>query len=219
MTSTRKLPANISPEAARLLERAYGLDGDDQSLALYRDWAESYDETMLTGLGYQSPAKVAGLLARHLVDRQAALLDVGCGTGLVGKCLAEHGFVAIDGMDVSSEMMQVAARLGVYRAFINADLNQPLAIADASYGGAIGCGIFTHGHVGAGCLDELFRVLRPGAQFAFTVRLQVWESLGFRDKLRCLIDSGRITERSLAPDRHYETSVEPDGLFCVYQRN
>ena len=218
MSSAKIIPPGVSPEAAELLERAYALDSDEKSRALYRDWAQTYDETMLQGLHYQSPQTVARLLAAHLPDRQAAVLDIGCGTGLLGQGLAEHGFGTIDGLDVSPEMMQVAQRRGVYRRFIEADLNLPLAIPDASYGGASCCGTFTHGHVGAGCLDELFRVLRSGAPFAFTVKLEVFDSLGFKDKLAALEQQGTIRMLSFAHDRHYATSDQPEGVFCVYAR-
>ena len=218
MSDAKVFPPGVSPEAAKLLERAYALDSDEKSRALYRDWAETYDETMLKGLNYLSPAKVADLLALYLADRKAAVLDIGCGTGLAGQGLAAHGFTTIDGLDVSPEMMRVAARRGVYRNFIAADLNRPLDIANDSYGG-MGCsGTFTHGHVDARCLDELFRVLKPGAPFAFTVKLEVWEPLGFKDKLGALMECGRITERAFAHDRHYDTSTQPDGVFCVYER-
>ena len=114
--------------------------------------------------------------------------------------------------------MRVAARRGIYRAFVAADLHQALPIPDASYGGAVGSGIFTHGHVDARCLDELLRVLRPGAPFAFTVKLEVWEPLGFKDKLQALMRSGGITELAFTRDRHYDNSRQPDGVFCVYRR-
>jgi len=218
MPIAKIVPANVSPEAAALLERAYAIDSDAASRALYRDWAETYDATMLGGLRYLSPATVARLLDAHLADRVAPVLDVGCGTGLAGQSLFERGFTTIDGLDLSPEMMQVAGRRGIYRAFIAADLHQALPMADATYGGAIGSGIFTHGHVDARCLDELFRVLRPGAPFAFTVKLEVWEPLGFKDKLASLMDVGAITELAFTHDRHYENSAQPDGVFCVYQR-
>lgn len=215
-TTEKKIPAGVSPEAARLLERAYALDSDEKSRALYRDWAETYDETMLKGLNYLSPGKVADLLAAHLPNRQAAVLDIGCGTGLAAQGLADHGFRVIDGLDVSPEMMQVAARRGIFRNFITADLNQPLAIADATYDGASCSGTFTHGHVDARCLDEVFRILKPGAPFAFTVKLEVWQPLGFEGKLAALVAQGRIVQRAFTHDRHYDTSVQPDGVFCVY---
>lgn len=219
MPIARKIPGNVSPAAAALLERAYDLDSDAKSRALYRDWAETYDDTMLQGLGYRSPATVAQLLGAHLPDRAAPILDVGCGTGLVGRALAQQGFTAIDGLDMSREMMGVARRGGGYRHFIAADLNRPLPLPDACYGGASCAGTFTHGHVDARCLDELFRVLRSGAPFAFTVKLEVWEPLGFKDALARLERAGRITQAAFTHDRHYDSALQPDGVFCVYRRS
>jgi len=218
VTNPRIIPANVSPEAAALLERAYAIDSDEASRALYRDWAESYDATMLGGLRYRSPALVAALLADHLPDRTAQLLDVGCGTGLAGQFLAELGFSVIDGLDISPEMMQVARRRGIYRHFVAADLNHPLDMPDAHYDGATCSGTFTHGHVDARCLDELFRILRPGAPFAFTVKREVWEPLGFQRALARLVAGGRITEAANRLDKHYDSSEQPDGVFCVYRR-
>ena len=218
MAIVRNIPANVSAQAAALLERAYALDGDAASRALYRDWAETYDDTMLQGLGYRSPAVVARLLGEHLADRQALVLDIGCGTGLAGHKLGELGFVAIDGLDLSPEMMQVAARRNVYRNFITADLNRPLPMRDGSYAGASCSGTFTHGHVDARCLDEVFRILQRGAPFSFTVKLEVWEPLGFKAMLAQLQADGRIAEVVTTHDRHYESSQLPDGVFCVYRR-
>ena len=100
--------------------------------------------------------------------------------------------------------------------FIEADLHARLDIPSATYDGALGSGIFTHGHVDARSLDELFRVLKPGAPFAFTVKLEVFDSLGFKDKLAALTKAGRITELLFTHDRHYSTSAQPDGVFCAY---
>jgi len=218
MTIAKKIPPNVSPEAAALLERAYALDSDDKSRALYRDWAETYDATMLEGLRYRSPALVAALLGAHLAERDGTVLDIGCGTGLVGQVLADLGYAVIDGLDISPEMMQVAMRRGVYRHLLAADLNQPLDMPDAQYDGAACSGTFTHGHVDARCLDELFRVLRPGAPFAFTVKLEVWEPLGFKDTLARLVKDGRIVEAAFSHDRHYDNSAQSDGVFCVFRR-
>ena len=219
MIGAKIIPPGVSPEAARLLERAYALDSDEKSRALYRDWAETYDQTMLQGLQYRSPQTVATLLADALPDRHAAVLDIGCGTGLLGQGLAAHAFTTIDGLDVSPEMMRVAQRLGVYRHFLVGDLNLPLDIPTGTYGGASCCGTFTHGHVGANCLDEVFRILKPAAPFAFTVKLEVFGPLGFKDKLAALVAAGTVRQVHFALDRHYATSDQPDGVFCVYARS
>jgi predicted TPR repeat methyltransferase len=53
---------------------------------------------------------------------QAAVLDVGCGTGLAGEALAALGFAVVDGLDISPEMMAVAMARGAYRQCLQADL-------------------------------------------------------------------------------------------------
>ena len=46
-------------ESAQLLERAYALKNDDDAKLLYRDWANTYDQTMMDGLKYLTPSKTA----------------------------------------------------------------------------------------------------------------------------------------------------------------
>jgi len=202
-----------------LLRRAYGLTSDAESQALYRDWATSYDRTMLDGLQYQSPRLIAERLAALMPGRDASVLDIGCGTGLAGRELAARGFAVIDGVDISPEMMAVAMARGAYRQCLQADLLAALHLPDAAYDAAVCCGTFTTGHVGAGCLDEIFRALRPGAPFAFTVKTSEWGRLGFQAALQRLQAAGMVQADSIAPGRLYANSPEPDGMFCLVRRS
>ena len=204
--------------AQALLARAYALRSDAESRALYRDWATTYDKTMVDGLQYRSPTVVADLLRPHLAKAQTRVLDIGCGTGLAGRALAVHGFTEIEGLDLSPEMAQVAADSGAYRAFVMADLNATLPVLDATYDAAMCCGTFTTGHVSAACLNEILRILRPGAPFAFTVKRSEWDALGFGGKIAALEASGALRVGSLAPDRLYANSPEPDGMMCLVWR-
>jgi predicted TPR repeat methyltransferase len=210
-------PALPQSEQA-LLRRAYALSSDEESQTLYRDWATTYDQTMLHGLHYQSPRLVADRLAALLASRDGAVLDIGCGTGLAGRELAARGFSVIDGIDISPEMMAVARQKGGYRDLVYADLNARLPLADASYSGAICCGTFTSGHVRAKCLDEIVRVLRAGALFAFTVKLEVWESFGFKDGLAQLEAAGLLNIMALDQGCLFANSHTLDGMFCSVRR-
>lgn len=218
MNHTANSDSALPADEQEMLRRAYGLSSDEESLALYRDWAETYDQTMLQGLHYQSPRLVAERLAALLAEPAAAVLDIGCGTGLAGRELAARGFTAVDGIDISPEMMAVARKHGGYRELVWADLNARLPLADGVYQGAICCGTFTSGHVRAPCLDEIMRVLAAGAPFAFTVKLEVWESFGFRDKLAQLESAGAIATIALDAGCLYANSPEPDGMFCSLRR-
>ena len=218
MSGSSRIPPSVDGKAAELLERAYSLETDEDTHALYRDWAETYDKTMLDGLGYVSPALVAQLLADHAPGRGGAVLDVGCGTGLAGVELARHGFTTIDGLDYSADMLKVAGKRGIYRNLIEADLTRPLALPSATYDAAICTGTFTHGHVGPGCLHELFRLLKTGALFAFSVNAGVWQDMGFAQALDRIEHDGIAKRMSRTAGVNYRTSDQPDSWLNLYER-
>ncbi|MEZ5873254.1 MAG: class I SAM-dependent methyltransferase [Nitratireductor sp.] len=207
------LDRDLSPQA--LLARAYALKDAEQSLALYRDWAESYDATMLDGLGYLTPALTAALLLRFLPDQDTAILDVGTGTGLAGAELAARGFNCIDGIDISPQMLGVAGSRSVYRNLVEADLTRPLPLPDAAYGAMICTGTFTHAHVGAQCLDELMRLLEPGGILACTIHGDVYDPAGFS---RWLEGNNSIEMLYREAGTYYRDSVTPEGLYLVWRK-
>ena len=136
------------------------------------------------------------------------MLDVGAGTGLIGEALAG---TQIDALDLSPDMLAVAGRKAVYRSLITADLTGPLDIPDASYGGVVSSGTFTHGHVGPVCLPELMRIARPGALFVCTVIPAVYDSAGFGSALAQLVADGQITPVRFHDFAIYEKADDEHG--------
>ena len=187
---TKNDPSDFA--AKSLLERAHSLSSETETKALYADWAQSYDKTMIDGLGYLSPAKGAKLLAGKVTDKSAMILDVGSGTGLVGMELARLGYTYIDGVDYSAPMLEVAGKTGAYVKLLETDLNRPLALGDATYDALICIGTFTYGHIDADCLDELFRILKPGGRFVTAIRMDYWHPAGFGKKVKRLSSEGII---------------------------
>jgi len=206
-----------SQSSETLLARAYGLKSPDQARALYRDWAETYDAHLENGLGYIAPAQIAAMLDEALEDRAVRILDVGCGTGLVGERLAALGFSSIDGLDFSPQMLAAAAEKDIYHELLESDLEGTLGIADAIYDAGISCGTFTHGHVGPGALTEIFRVLRSGAVFACTIHTHLWAEAGFAQHIAALEADGIIIVENIV-DKPYFEAAEPDGKFCLMRK-
>ena len=164
------------------LETAYGIEGPEEARALYRDWAETYDESFGATVGYAAPRHIAGIF-HALCEDDTPVLDVGAGTGL----LAEHlGGLKTDALDFSPEMLAVAERKRLYRRTIVADLTEELPIEDGVYGGAVSSGTFTHGHVGPDCLKELLRIARPGALFVCGTVPAIYDGAGFGSTLALL---------------------------------
>lgn len=209
-----KLPAD-NP-AADLVARAYSITDGDEQQALYHDWAETYDEAMIGSLKYASPRKCAALYAGHQADKNGVILDVGCGTGLAGSELAKLGFTRMDGLDLSKSMLEMAGQRGLYRKLFEADLLKPLEIETGVYDGAICTGTFTHAHVGAECLDEIARTLKPGAVFAFTVHREVHDKLGFDVKLAELERAGVLSQKEHTRDVYFDGSKEAEGHYYAY---
>ncbi|RMI14804.1 class I SAM-dependent DNA methyltransferase [Sinorhizobium meliloti] len=145
------------------------LCGDADRLAQsYREWADTY-ELDVDSERYAGPSIVAELAgavqAAYIGRRRAAtaILDAGCGTGLVGIQLEHLGFRLIDGFDPSETMAVMARDTGAYRKVEgDVDLNRSLSgYSSASYDMTVCCGVFTLGHVRPDGLRELARVTRP----------------------------------------------------------
>jgi SAM-dependent methyltransferase len=128
------------------------------------------------------------------------ILDVGCGTGLVGLALADAatGDVHIDGIDISTAMIDRAARRQradgspVYHRLIEADLTLPIDIPDGTYAGLVSSGTFTHGHLGPDDLGGLLRLGRPGAVFVIGINAEHYGERGFAARLDTDVLSGAI---------------------------
>jgi ubiquinone/menaquinone biosynthesis C-methylase UbiE len=176
------------------LDDAYGLRTPEDARALYRDWAESYDNDFAEAMDYQVPRRVAELFVEQVAEQAGEIdgpvLDVGAGTGLIGAWLAQLGVSEVHGLDISPEMLAVAMRRGCYARAIEADLTAPLALPDDTFAGVVSAGTFTHGHVGPDAFDELVRVARAGALFVLAINAEVFHSAGFADKLAGLAITG-----------------------------
>ena len=202
---------------SEFVSEAYQLDDEASMVDFYRKWAEDYDKQMLEGLGYVSPTKIAQLLGELVVDTDASIFDIGCGTGLTCVYLAEKGFTNLDGIDISPDMVRVAGERDIYRELLVGDVNLPLERDSNCYDAVISSGTFTHGHVGPEPLDEIFRILRPGGLLACTVHNDLWESMGFKSRLDLLVEQGMATCEQLFEDKYYKDGPK-EGWFCLYRK-
>ena len=210
------MPVRKGP--SEFVDAAYDLDDEAGMVEFYQKWAADYDHQMLDELGYISPTKIAQLLSEHLPDTASTVFDVGCGTGLTCVFLAKRGYTNLDGIDLSPDMVRVASERGIYRELLVGDVNQALKRDDASYDAVISSGTFTHGHVGAEPLDEIFRILRPGGILACTVHQDLWVSMGFEARFKALVEQGVASLVSSQMGSYYK-DAPVEGWFCVYRKN
>ncbi|MGX5804412.1 class I SAM-dependent DNA methyltransferase [Bradyrhizobium sp. Arg314] len=211
-------------EAAReRMKASHALDGDAGRLAdLYRGWASAFDLDQ-GRVGYCGPmivAELAGAVQTAYLARERnaiAILDAGCGTGLVGVELKRLGFRLIDGFDLSEEMAEKARQTGVYRqARGEVDLNGRLsAYSSASYDLTVCCGVLTLGHVRPDGLRELARVTRPNGFVIASTRKSYVDATSFEDQVRCLQDEGILIPTQCLRNGRYV--ADEDAHYWVFQ--
>ena len=206
----------MGPDETFDLDRAYAVVTPEDNRRLYADWAATYDEGFLAAHGYVYHQSVVGAFLGR-TRPIGAVLDVGCGTGVVGEELARWGVAEVDGIDLSPEMLDVArtkrteSGTAVYQQLIAADLTADVEISDGSYAGVVSAGAFTHGHLGPEPLAQLVRIAAPGAVLAIGINADHFESAGFAAWFENATSAGSITDLEVVdspvddPDR-YEAS-------------
>jgi predicted TPR repeat methyltransferase len=93
----------------------HGAFTQDHIAEHYNELSSHYEQIYLRA-GWHDPLKCAELAKQCVGDAAegAAVLDMGCGTGLVGQYLKERGFVNIVGVDASQGMLEKAKTKEVY---------------------------------------------------------------------------------------------------------
>ena len=203
------------------LEEAYAVVSPEDNRRLYAGWATTYDD-FIAGKSYIYHRRVAEIFSDGPTFPDGPVLDIGCGTGVVGQELRRLGVTVIDGIDISPEMLGQAASLrdpsgSIYRDLVEADLTGPIDIGSDLYAGIVSAGTFTHGHLGPGSLSEVFRVASPGARSAIGINSAHFDDHGFRRQLDQLVDSGVVEPYELVATPIYQDADQddPDNVALV----
>ena len=135
---------------------------------LFDDYAGRFDQHLEDVLQYRTPPHVAEILLERWPQRDFSLLDLGCGTGLLGKYLGRIRGACV-GVDLSRNMLEKAVKLDVYSRLRLNDIRAEMHdIAAASFDAVTACDVFIYvGDLGE-TLAACHRVLRPGGLLLFT---------------------------------------------------
>ncbi|XP_070376872.1 methyltransferase-like protein 27 [Dermacentor albipictus] len=151
----------------------------DETRAIYNSWANNYEEDMALQK-YKAPSIMAHFINQELqVKKDALILDVGCGTGLLGVQLKNLGYSYMDALDYSEEMMSEAKKKNLYqRHFLEkVSKNKKLPLRDGEYDVVALCGCLMPGHIMPDALPEVARLLKPNGRLMWVHRtLDYYES-------------------------------------------
>ena len=183
---------------------------------VYQDWADQYDKDNDDLLGTVSQPNSVDLLNNHTNDKNLKIVDIGCGTGLVGKFLQNKGYLYYDGLDISEEMLEIAKSRG-YRYLSLGSLQNKLPYEDNAYDAVFCVGVFTHGHVNSNGLDELIRITKKNGFIIFTINEGVYEDYQFDKKIPVMEKEGLIKVINFEK-KDYMTKKNVMGYYCLAQK-
>lgn len=163
---------------------------------LFDQYAGTFEASLVGKLGYCAPDLLFDAILQVHPDRFACVLDLGCGTGLIGERL-RPACDRLEGYDLSAGMLKIARAKGIYDLLEQADLTA-LSFDAPRTDLVVAADVFIY----VGALETAFgqarAMLLPGGLFAFSVEtLDAPDGFALRETRRYAHSQGYV-ERCLA---------------------
>lgn len=134
---------------------------------LFDQHAERFDHMLVEQLGYHTPMRLRETLDRLGLGPWARLLDLGCGTGLLGESLRDRVGHAV-GVDLSEGMLEMAEEKEAYDALFRGDALAFLNGTDERWDLIAATDVLPYLGEPAPLLAAVAARLSPGGLFAFS---------------------------------------------------
>src|SRR5262245_44206897 len=136
-------------------------------LRLFDGYADTFESHLVERLQYKAPELIASCFLKHAPPRALDILDLGCGTGLMGSLLATRKRTMV-GVDLTAKMIAKAKEKGIYDELHVAEI---VAFLTTSFSwvdvGLAADALIYLGDLSPG-LPAVRRVLVPSGLFAFS---------------------------------------------------
>jgi predicted TPR repeat methyltransferase len=134
---------------------------------LFDGYAASFDKDLIDNLKYEAPNRLLGLLNLSINSR-FEILDIGCGTGLMGKLLKPYSS-RIVGVDLSKEMLSRAESTSVYDQLIAEEILEYLNKCNDKFDLVVSSDVFIYIGELSGIFMTLSRIIKAGGLFCFSL--------------------------------------------------
>jgi len=197
--------------AALGAEPSPALSPQNYIVGLFDMYAETFDRDLVDKLNYQSPRLLAQLIARTVpADARLDILDIGCGTGLMGDGLRALKRT-LTGVDLSANMLEQARRRGIYDRLIESDIAAFLDAQTDQFDLTVSTDVFIYIGDLAGIFAGVRRALRSDGLFCFSVEALDEGNFVLRPTLRYAHSLAYLT-RLADQNRMVVVTIEPHGV-------
>jgi len=145
--------------------------GINEVILKYDDWAAEYNQEHQDN-GWQILLNYTAYMLTHYLNPKKYVLDVGCGTGLLGTELNAYGFDNVSGIDISQNSLTLASHLNIYKSLQQEELGRTLNFANKSLDALVSCGVFTRKQIPLNAFEELLRILKPKGLLVVVLRVE-----------------------------------------------
>ncbi len=142
---------------------------------VFDGYADRFDTHLQQVLKYDVPEKLVALVMQHLnpPEKKWNVLDLGCGTGLVGLAIAPFARQLV-GVDLSVRMLEKSHARHIYHRLERLDLLMMMQNEQASsYDVIIAADVFIYLGKLEEIIREIKRLLSPGGVFALSIEALV----------------------------------------------
>jgi len=123
---------------------------------LFDGYSSNFENSLVTKLEYKIPNLISELiLQKEPYKSLGSVLDLGCGSGLVGPEI--RGYCSqLEGIDLSSKMLELAKKKNVYDKLSHSDIVEYLSSRPLSFDYYMALDVFVY----VGELTEIFRLIK-----------------------------------------------------------
>jgi predicted TPR repeat methyltransferase len=146
-------------------------------------YSDRYDQHVAGILKYQTPNLLHDAILRFLPSPGLDVLDLGCGTGLLGARF--HRLArTLTGVDISANMLKVARQRQIYDELVCGELSEFLQTQAKAFDIALAADVFVYFGDLSGVFRAVRAILREGGLFGFSVESGERQDVVLRSTLR-----------------------------------
>lgn len=212
-----QLILTLRPDSSSAEHMLAALSGQQRSFApsnyirdMFDQYADHYETSLLNNLHYRVPKRLGALVASvSLKDVFTGLLDLGCGTGLIGEAFRNRA-ERLHGVDLSEKMISLADKKNCYDALYVEEIEHFLHRCTTRYDLIVAADVFPY----VGHIRHIFHYCRnvstEDGLFFFTI-----EELSGTEHSLQLGPSGRFAHAD-----HFirRCAIECDWTVCCAER-
>ena len=123
---------------------------------LFDNYAINFENSLVNKLEYKTPNKIVEMIvAKNPNIQLGSVLDLGCGTGLIGDEIKKY-CSNLEGVDLSKLMLEKASAKNIYDKLEHKDIVEYLSTEDLDFNYFISSDVFVY----VGNLSEIFRLIK-----------------------------------------------------------